>query len=236
LKDTLQEKSIPSRLLVAFFNNIYIPPWCFVLMVGDVDKLGVAVAVPRVAPVSAAKKSDVAAAVPSMVPKVVPRVFSSSGVKKRKWYLNWKWFVAFIVLAVLVWGVWAAFFSYSTCDNWDCFNRNLESCSKAKFVGGSGAMIFDYTIKGTSGDGCKVVAELLRGELNNQDSIKLESNKMTCYLPEGVVMIPESDIGKCTGLLKEGLQDLVIKKLHTYLVQNLGKLNLEMIDLSEGFQ
>jgi len=46
-------------------------------------------------------------------------------------------------------------------------------------------------------------------------------------------MIPESNIGKCTGLLKEGLQDLVIKKLHTYLVQNLGKLNLELVDLPE---
>ena len=67
----------------------------------------------------------------------------------------------------------------------------------------------------------------------NQDSIKLESQKMTCMLPKGIVMIPESDIGNCHGMLKEGLQDLVIRKLHTYLVQNLGKLNLEMLGLPE---
>jgi hypothetical protein len=74
---------------------------------------------------------------------------------------------------------------------------------------------------------------LLQGELSNQDSVRLEGQEMTCFLPKGVVMIPESDIGRCHGLLKEGLQDLVIEKLHAYLVQNLGQINLEMIDVSE---
>ena len=92
-------------------------------------------------------------------------------------------------------------------------------------------MIFEYTIKGVERDECEVVVQLLQGELSNQDSIKLEMQKMTCMLPKGVVMIPESDIGNCHGLLKEGLQDLVIKKLHTYLVQNLGQINLEIVDI-----
>jgi len=96
-------------------------------------------------------------------------------------------------------------------------------------------MIFEYIIRGVSDGECEVDLELLRGELNNQDSLKLEGHEMTCYLPKGVLMIPESNIGKCTGLLKEGLQDLVIRKLHTYLVQNLGKLNLELVDIPEGF-
>lgn len=122
------------------------------------------------------------------------------------------------------------FFGYAECESWDCFNSKLEDCSKVKFIGGDD-MIFEYVIKGASGGECEVSVQLLQGELNNQDSIKLEMNKMSCYLPEGVVVIPESNIGKCTGLLKEGLQDLVIKKLHTYLVQNLGTLNLEMLDV-----
>ena len=154
------------------------------------------------------------------------------GVEEKR-YFNWKWFVALVVVAVLVWGIWAVFFGYPTCDNRDCFNDKLKDCDKVVFIGESDDMIFEYIIKGTSGGECEVSVQLLQGELNNQDSLKLEMNKMTCYLPEGVVMIPESNIGKCTGLLKEGLQDLVIKKLHTYLVQNLGKLNLEMLDLPE---
>ena len=152
---------------------------------------------------------------------------------EKKRYFNWKWFIALVILAVLVWGVWAAFFGYATCDNWDCFNAKLEDCGKVKFIGESQNMIFEYTVEGDKGDECEVGVQLLQGELNRQDSIKLEGHKMTCYLPEGVIMIPDSDIGKCSGLLKEGLQDLLIKKMHTYLVQNLGTLNLEMLDIPE---
>jgi len=152
--------------------------------------------------------------------------------KEKRWYSSCKWFVVLVILAVLIWVVWFVFFSYAFCDTRDCFNSRLEGCNKAKFVGGE-EMIFEYTIKGFSNKGCEVRVQLLQGELNNQDSEKLETYEMTCYLPEGVIMIPEKNIGKCTGLLKEGLQDLVIKKLHTYLVQNLDNLNLDTLNVSE---
>lgn len=147
----------------------------------------------------------------------------------RVWYLRWRWILGLaLLIALLIVVVWFLFFSYSKCETWECFNENLRKCDKVKFVGGTD-MIFEYTIKGTSGDECEVEVELLMGELSNQDSIKLEHQKMICMLPEKVVMIPESNIGRCHGLLKEGLQDLVIKKLHTYIVQNLGKINLEFV-------
>jgi len=139
---------------------------------------------------------------------------------------GWRWFVVLIVLAILTWTVWNIFFSYASCDNWDCFNTYLESCDRVKFIGESDKMIFEYAVCGNSKDVCRVDVELLQGELNNQDSIALEGKRMECDLPRGVVIIPESDIGNCHGLLKEGLQDLVIKKLYTYLVQNLGKVNI----------
>jgi len=94
-------------------------------------------------------------------------------------------------------------------------------------------MIFEYNIRGETKGACEVEVELLQGELNNVDSLKLEGQSMTCMLPLGAVVAPESDISICHGLLKEGLQDLVIRKLHTYLVQNLGRLNLEMAGLPE---
>jgi hypothetical protein len=139
--------------------------------------------------------------------------------------------IPFGIIAVVV-TVLLLFFGYNECDDWECFNHGIKNCDRTKFIGGS-KMIFEYTIKGLHDDKCEVGVELLQGELNNQDSIKLENQKMVCLLPKGFVMIPESDIGNCHGLLKEGLQDLVIKKLHTYLVQNLGRLNLEMLDVSK---
>ena len=151
-----------------------------------------------------------------------------SGGKARLSF-NWKWFWLLIGIVVFVYIVWFLFFSFKECDSWECFNKNLEDCSRSTFIGGD-RMIFEYTVRGTSGDSCVVNVELLQGELNNQDSIKLEGKEMRCSLPGGIIMIPESNIGNCHGELKEGLQDLVIKKLHTYLVKNLGQLNLDLIE------
>ncbi len=148
-------------------------------------------------------------------------------------YFKWKWFVILVVLVILVWGIWMLFFSYAHCETWECFNAHLKDCDRVRFIG-EVDMIFKYTIEGDSNGECEVVVQLLQGELNNRDLIKLEMQKMTCMLPRGVVMVPESDIGNCHGMLKEGLQDLVIEKLHTYLVQNLGKLNLEVLDVPDG--
>ena len=154
-------------------------------------------------------------------------------VVERRRFFSWKWLLALVVLVVIIYVVWFFFFSYSGCSTWGCFNSRLERCDRVKFIGGD-EMIFEYTVRGKSGDSCKVDVELLVGELNNQDSIALEGKLMTCSLPEGVIMLPESNIGYCHGLLKEGLQDLIIKELHSTLVQNLGRLNLELLDVPEA--
>lgn len=134
--------------------------------------------------------------------------------------------IGLVVVGVFV---WLLFFLRMPCDDWDCFNDALKNCKRVSFIGGTD-MVFQYKINGIRDDRCEVGAKLLQGELNNQDSLKLEGQEMKCSLPKGVVMIPESDISNCHGLLKEGLQDLVIKELYSYLVQNIGKINLELVD------
>lgn len=145
---------------------------------------------------------------------------------------GWRKLLSLIVLLGFLWTIWFLFFSHDRCYDKNCFERNLKDCDKAWFVSGD-EMIFEYNIRGETKGACEVEVELLQGELNNVDSLKLEGQSMTCMLPLGAVVAPESDISICHGLLKEGLQDLVIRKLHTYLVQNLGRLNLEMAGLPE---
>lgn len=140
--------------------------------------------------------------------------------------------LSIIAIIVIVYLVWAIFFSYDSCETWECFNSHLVSCDYVTFLGGND-VIFEYKILGSSRNLCDVNVKLLQGELNSQDSRKLENQEMICGLPKGVIMIPESDISNCHGLLKEGLQDLVIEKLHTYLVQNVGTLNLEILNATK---
>ncbi len=145
---------------------------------------------------------------------------------------NLKWFIFLVSLVILIWIIWFFFFSYAECNDWECFNNYLGGCDRATFIGES-EMIFEYRIDGDEDGICKVNVRLLQGQLNNQDSLRLENKEMMCSLPEGIVMIPESNIGNCHGELKEGLQDLIIKGLHANIVQNLGRINLEVLDVPE---
>jgi hypothetical protein len=115
------------------------------------------------------------------------------------------------------------------CDSWECFNDNLKLCERTEFIGGDD-MIFEYSILGEFGSYCRVDAKLLQANLGVQESLRLEDKSMICDIPLGVVIIPESDIGNCHGLLKEALQDQIIEKLYSYVVSNIGQISLEVLD------
>jgi len=148
----------------------------------------------------------------------------------KKWYLKWNVWLIPIVVVIALYAAWFILMSYVECDSRDCFNTNLASCIRTKYTGGNN-MIYEYIIINKAGSLCDVQVTLLQGELNNKDSQRLEGKNMVCQLPLGVIMNPESDIRNCHGDLKEGLQDLVIQKLYTYLVQNIGRINLEALEL-----
>lgn len=142
-----------------------------------------------------------------------------------------RWKIFWLVLIVVVIGIWALLhYYYRTCENQTCFDDYLKECKKAKFYS-SGKMVFEYKILGEDSD-CKVNVKLLEGDLTNQESLKLEKREMVCSLPFGVVMVPEADLGRCTGQLKEGLQELIINKLYSYVVQNFGKINADLLKVS----
>ena len=51
---------------------------------------------------------------------------------------------------------------------------------------------------------------------------------MDCYVPLGSIVSPESNLAECHGLLKEGLQETIINKLHAYIVKNVGQIGEEL--------
>ncbi len=133
------------------------------------------------------------------------------------------------VIALFIFAIFGNFIYYKNCDSLECFDDYLVRCSRAKFID-RGNMSFEYKIQGQERDECLVNVRLLRGDLSNQDSLVLQDKSMKCGLPVGVVMRPVDDISLCHGLLKEGLQDLIIKKMHTYIVQNLDRINFDVFD------
>lgn len=126
-----------------------------------------------------------------------------------------------ILIMVLV-TAYFNFFSYKKCGDITCFNTNLARCSKAKFTNVAEDSSWLYVIKGSSKGRCEVYVKSI--DINIDDASGIEGKDMVCYMPKGIVMPPESDIDECHGLLKEAMQDLIIKQLHVYIVQNIGQI------------
>ena len=55
----------------------------------------------------------------------------------------------------------------------------------------------------------------------------LEGKDMDCFLKLGLVISPEKSLKDCHGLLKEDIQEMIIQRMHSQIVENLGKINEE---------
>ena len=155
--------------------------------------------------------------------------------EKKKKHLTYKTImhiVAIVLIIIIISLIWVHYIKKTNCTNESCFNLNLEKCNRAEFIGGTD-MIFKYNILKQSENLCYVDVKLLQGNLNEQDSSDLEGKNMICELPFGAIMLPESNIKNCHGLLKENLQELFITKLHSYIVQNVGQINLQIMPTPE---
>lgn len=139
--------------------------------------------------------------------------------------MNEKW-VTFAI-AVFV-GLFAIALHYSVgatrCSGYDCFQTHMASCEMATYINEDPEASWQYRVIGKSADGCDIEVTLLQakeGELNLRD---LEKESMICTYPLGVTGYPDKDMSLCSGKLKESLQNIIIEKLHKYIINNLGDL------------
>lgn len=138
-----------------------------------------------------------------------------------------KWFLIIAVIVVGLIAVYFSFFFYRSCKDEECFNKNLLSCSKTKFLKNTEEIIWHYTIKGRQGSDCLVNVKIISVKQGKPSLSSLEGKDMDCYLSLNSIIVPESDITKCHGLLKEALQEEIIQNMHSYILENLGQIKEE---------
>ncbi|MDP1729375.1 MAG: hypothetical protein Q8L27_04185 [archaeon] len=132
------------------------------------------------------------------------------------------------VLFILVLAsVYVLYMNLRTCTNEECFNSALIKCSKAYYQKDSVNTIMEYRINGRIGNSCVVNVKLLQVREGSVELTALQEQEMVCSLPLNVVSIPEGNLEQCHGLLKEEIQNLVIKRMHAQIIENLGKINEE---------
>ena len=132
-----------------------------------------------------------------------------------------------VIVALVIIGGLAAYFSFSyfhKCENFSCFQEAMQKCAKAEYINEELEASWKYDILGARGNECEVNVKLLLAKEGELGIDRLEGYEMSCFYDRGQGVYPEDDLSKCHGRLKEELQGIIINKLHTYVIENLGKI------------
>jgi len=139
---------------------------------------------------------------------------------------NRKILVLGIVLAILLTVAVYFFFIYKPeCKTISCFTSALVECRKSTFISKQETSSWLYSINGKNSAGCGVYVKAVSITSDAETQKALEGKSMICNIPpQDAGISPESKIENCHGILKEGIQDQIIKKMHLFIIQNIGQI------------
>jgi len=133
-----------------------------------------------------------------------------------------------IVLIVLIcYSVYFFFYYSKPCGTSECFIKSMESCKRVSWIKEDEQASWSYTISGKQDKNCEVIVKLLRIKQGLIENEKLEGKEMICIVEQTSTTLPGEDISRCSGKLKEELQDIIIQRMHNYLLENIGDLKEE---------
>jgi len=163
--------------------------------------------------------------------KHVPSKFDFSQITNFKF--KRRMFISSIILSILLIGFFSYFYLFDAkkCSDVECYNSALSDCDRVYFIRDSPNFAWRYEITGKNKNLCDVNVRLLKIKKGDLDFVDIEGNEMSCSVEKLGGNFPEKDMFRCTGLLKEKLQEYLINRMHDYVLQNLGEIkeNLKQI-------
>lgn len=137
-------------------------------------------------------------------------------------------YISILLIIVVASGIAAFYMSFyktDRCNSFECFQQEMRECKKVSYINDDSQASWEYSIVGKKERLCMVRVELVNAKEGSLEIDKLIGDDMLCGYPIGVGTYPEKDLKRCHGALREGLQEIMIKKLHTYIIENLGQIN-----------
>lgn len=105
------------------------------------------------------------------------------------------------------------------------FQNSMTKCTRAEYFNEEEEASWNYKIMKKQKDSCIIEVKLLQAKQGELELTKLEGQTMTCTYSLGIVTTPGKELADCTGKLKESLQEIIIKRLHTTVIENLGVID-----------
>jgi len=142
-----------------------------------------------------------------------------------------KWLIIIVLVAILaILAVYFSFFFTTKCKERACFNNALKNCGRVSYINNAEDATWFYKIKPSikNKEDCRIYVKLLKLKEGTTDLIKLEGEDMICLVSKAEIREPQDDLRKCSGKLKEEMQNILIERLHLYIKDNLGKIAEEL--------
>jgi len=134
----------------------------------------------------------------------------------------------FLIIALIIFLGYFLFFYARPAETSEEFINSMSNCKDVSWIREDAQASWLYRIKGgAKGDAREIEVRLLKMKEGTIEADKLQGKRMICVAQKGETQFPEKDISKCTGKLKEELQDIIIQRMHNYLLQNVGEIREE---------
>ena len=144
-----------------------------------------------------------------------------------------KLIIILLIIVAVSFLVYYFFFRIEKCADKECFSRSLVDCKRVEWINDAPEATWVYTILGKQEGKCEINVNLLQIKRGKIDISEAEGKSMNCFFPPGTITTPGQNLELCSGKLKESLQDLIIKKMHSYILENLEDINQEIGNLTK---
>ncbi len=135
-----------------------------------------------------------------------------------------------VFLVVFVIGYYTGYFRTNCGQDKACFNEHLTKCRAAEFLSVRHNSVYSYNnYPGVSG-GCNLKITLKRVVVGAPTEFKeLEGKSMLCRIPKNELSSVDFDkmtdlIKLCSGELKEGLYEIIIQRMYSLVISQMGDI------------
>jgi len=133
-----------------------------------------------------------------------------------------------LIIGLIVFTGYYLIYYHDPCEDYECFQKAINSCNRVVWIKDDSQASWLYQINGNAqGDACNVEVILFKLKQGTIDAEKLQGKSMNCVYQKSNSEFPEKDISKCSGRLKEELQDIIIQRMHNYLLENVEDIKEE---------
>jgi len=147
-------------------------------------------------------------------------------IKKTNYKKRIKISLIVLILGLSLFAGYFLLFYFKPCGDLDCFNDAMKNCERVSLIKEDKQAVWVYNILGNlDKDRCKVEVRLTKLKEGGIETEILQNKKMICEVLKTETIYPEEDMSVCTGSLKEGLQEILIQRMHNYLLENLVEID-----------